>query len=56
MKIKYPKNSFSGDLKEKAYLLGLRTGDIHCRKNHNMIRVESATSHLSQLTMFQKKF
>jgi hypothetical protein len=53
---KYVKISFYGGMKEKAYLLGLRVGDIHARMNHNMIRVESGTSHSSQLKMFRIVF
>jgi hypothetical protein len=35
-KIKYPRNSFSGELTEKAYLLGFRAGDLHVhRANHS---------------------
>ena len=53
---KYVKISFSREMKEKAYLLGLRVGDIHARMNHNMVRVECGTSHSSQLKMFRMTF
>ena len=48
IRTRYAKLSFSGDLKEKAYMLGLRTGDISAKFNHNMVRVYTATSHLAQ--------
>ncbi len=56
IRTKYPKIQFSDDLEEKAYMLGLRTGDISARMNHNMVRVYTATSHLAQVKMFKKVF
>lgn len=53
---KYPKKSFSGNLNEKSYLLGLRAGDIYARRNHNLIRVSTTTTHLSQVRMFNNVF
>lgn len=43
-------------MKEKAYILGLRIGDISAKTNHKVINVYSATSHLAQLKMFKKVF
>lgn len=56
IRTKYTKLPFSGDLREKAYVLGLRTGDISARINHNMVRIYTATSHVSQFKMFKEVF
>jgi hypothetical protein len=53
---KYPKTSFSGDLVEKAYILGLRTGDLYATPHRKLIRVEAGSSQLIFLKMFKKIF
>jgi transposase-like protein len=53
---KYSKKSFSGNLKEKAYLLGLRIGDLEVRKDRNLIRIRVCSSKKSQIDMFKKVF
>lgn len=53
---KYPKTSFSGNPKEKAYMLGLRAGDISATNNHKQIRVSTSTTHLAQVEMMKKVF
>lgn len=55
-KMKYPKLPFSGDLKEKAYMLGLRTGDIHANRDYKQITAVTGTTHPAQLQMFKKVF
>lgn len=47
---------FSGELIEKAYLLGLRTGDIHARKHYRLINIETTSTQQAQLDMFQNSF
>ena len=47
---------FCGNLKEKAYLIGLRTGDIHARKPHRLIYAETTSTKTSQLMMFMNCF
>jgi len=57
--IKYPKNDFSGDLIEKAYLIGFRLGDLHVRKyekNGKVISVECASTKLDQVILIQNLF
>ena len=56
IKTKFPKKSFSGNLNEKAYMLGLRAGDISAKRNHSLVRVHSGTTHLSQVKMFKGIF
>lgn len=51
-----PKISFSGKLEEKAYLLGLRAGDIYARKHFKCITVEVTSSKPEQIQMFQRVF
>ena len=52
----YPKTSFGGDLKLKAYLLGLRAGDFHAKRIHKVIRVQTTTTHPAQVKMTQMVF
>lgn len=53
---KYPKTPFSGDLKEKSYMIGLRTGDISSYKSYKLIRVTCCTTKPNQLKMFIDTF
>jgi len=53
---KYPKPLFSGNLKEKAYMLGLRYGDISAKRNGRQVMVYTSTTHLAQVKMFQSVF
>lgn len=50
------KTPFFGDLEEKAYLLGLRTGDVWSGKIGNQIRMGTGTTHLAQLNMINSVF
>ena len=52
----YPKKPFSGNLKEKSYLLGLRAGDIHARKRYKRVIVETTSPRLAQMKMFKDAF
>lgn len=52
----YPKKPFSGNLKEKSYLLGLRAGDIYAKKIYNRVIVETTSPRLSQMKMFNGAF
>lgn len=57
--IKYPKKDFSGNLIEKAYLIGFRIGDLHVRryeKNGKIISVECASTHLEQIELIRNLF
>ncbi|MFA4888880.1 MAG: LAGLIDADG family homing endonuclease [Candidatus Omnitrophota bacterium] len=57
--IKYPKKDFSGDLIEKAYLIGFRLGDLHVRKyepNGKVISVECASTKQSQIILIRNLF
>ena len=53
---KYPKTSFSGDLKEKAYMLGLRAGDFYAQRNFRLIRIKTSTTHLAQIELVKEVF
>lgn len=55
-RLKHPKKNFSNDLYEKAYLLGLRTGDLSSYKNHNMIRISTASTHPAMFNLFKGSF
>lgn len=54
--IKFPKKSFSNSFKEKAYMTGLRCGDINARKNSNHVRIQTCSTHLSQIRMIKDVF
>ena len=56
IKTKYPIIPFSGDLKEKAYILGLRTGDLTITKSFYKIRVSVSTTHPALLKTMKKGF
>jgi len=55
----YPKYNFSGNLMEKAYLLGFRTGDLYlCKtsKTGETIRIEGNSTKLNQIKLIKKIF
>jgi len=55
----YPKHNFSGDLIEKAYLLGFRAGDLYvCKPNKTgkTIRIEGNSTKLSQINLIKNLF
>jgi|SRR3989344_2269011 len=47
------KAPFCGDLTEKAFLLGLRTGDFYARKKDRSIRLQTTTTHLAQIELLR---
>jgi len=53
---KYPKKTFSGNLKEKAYMLGLRIGDLSASKSYKTINVTCSSTVLTQIEMIKKVF
>lgn len=53
-KMKYVKTNFSGNIKEKAYLLGLRIGDLAVTRNSLQIRISNSTTHNAQIRMIEK--
>lgn len=52
----YPKKPFSGNLEEKAYLIGLRTGDINARKHCRLITACTTSPKAAQMKMFREVF
>ncbi len=55
-KDKHTKKSFSRNLIEKAYLLGIKCGDFHAYKEYNCIVVSITTTHPAMLELFHKIF
>lgn len=55
-KTKYQKNDFSGNLTEKAYIIGLRVGDLYVFKNHALVRVKLTTTHKFMIELFKTVF
>lgn len=56
---KYPKRNFSGDLIEKAYLIGFRIGDLHIRKyeqNGKIVSAQCASTHPEQIALIRNLF
>src|SRR3989344_3026856 len=55
----HPRKDFSGDLTEKAYLIGFRLGDLRVRKmykNSETISVECGTTKDEQLDLIKEQF
>ncbi len=54
---KYPRYNFSGDLEEKAYLIGFRLGDLHAYQvRSRTINVSMSSSKKAQLKLFRNLF
>jgi predicted transcriptional regulator len=51
---KYPRKSFSNDGIEKAYMLGLRAGDIHARNICRTVAVSTGSTHPAMVNLFYK--
>ncbi len=51
--VKKKRVSFSDNLEEKAYLLGLRAGDFWARKKNHSIRVQTSTTHPAQIELLR---
>ncbi len=55
----YPKYNFSGDLMEKAYLVGFRQGDLYVKevsKGGTTIRIEGGSTQMVQIKLIKKLF
>src|SRR3989344_880295 len=50
------KSEFSGNLSEKAFLLGLRTGDFHCKIKNLSPRIQTSTTHPAQIELLRNSF
>ena len=54
---KYPRNNFSGNLEEKAYLIGFRRGDLYVyRDSPRNIIVSMESSRIAQVKLFENLF
>lgn len=53
---KNPRKPFTGDKIEKAYLLGLRAGDISSHREHRSVGVSTGTTHPAMMRLFFKVF
>src|SRR5258708_1185082 len=53
---KYKKKDFSGNLIEKAYLIGFRLGDLNVKKRVNVIQVRCSTTHKAQRKLIKDLF
>ena len=52
----YPKHNFSGDLVEKAYMIGFRLGDLNVYKDYESVCVQSSTTISAQLGLLRVIF
>lgn len=55
----YPRKDFSGNLTEKAYLIGFRIGDLRVRKfykNSETIKVDCGSTKVEQINLIQSLF
>ena len=53
---KYERRNFSGNKREKFYLIGLALGDLYVIKRHQTIVVSTTTTHPSMIKLFLKLF
>ena len=53
---KYDRKSFSGDRIERAYLMGLRYGDLDAAKHGRAVRVRVSTTHPAMADLFESLF
>jgi hypothetical protein len=53
---KHKKRPFSGDLCEKAYLIGLARGDLYVTRHGRAIRVKTGTTHPAMAELFISLF
>lgn len=53
---KYDRKPFDGDNIEKAYLMGLRYGDLHVVEHGRAIRVRVSTTHPAMAELFESVF
>ena len=52
----YPKKDFSGNLIEKAYLIGFRLGDLNGIKKHALVYLKSNTTKIEQVELMKRLF
>ena len=52
----YPKKDFDGGLCDKAYLIGLRLGDLHVEQGRNSVRVRCTSTRQEQIDLIQELF
>jgi len=52
----YPRQDFSGDLAEKAYLIGFRLGDLNIEVEGNTIVVKCTSTRAEQIELFRGLF
>ena len=53
---KYERSAFHGDSVERAYLMGLRYGDLHVLRHGRAVRVRVTTTHPAMADLFEKVF
>ena len=53
---KYPKHNFNGGLKEKAYMVGFRLGDLYIERNCQLIIVKGSSTYLEQIRLIKNLF
>jgi hypothetical protein len=53
---KYPRKPFEGDSIERAYMMGLRYGDLHAVMHGRAVRIKLSTTHLAMAELFESVF
>ena len=53
---RYPKHNFSGDLAEKAYMIGFRLGDLNVMQVKNLVQVRVSSTIPAQIQLFKNLF
>lgn len=55
--LKYPRHPFTGDDKEKSYMIGLRAGDLHAQRTTSLsIKARVQTTHPAMQTLMESTF
>ena len=52
----YPKQDFSGDLVEKAYLIGFRLGDLNVYRDYDSVCIQTSTTINEQVELLKEIF
>jgi len=52
----YPKNKFSGDMIERAYMIGFRLGDLYARRGKYQVIIKTNTTKIEQVNLIKNVY
>ncbi|MFH1509869.1 MAG: LAGLIDADG family homing endonuclease [Candidatus Nealsonbacteria bacterium] len=53
---RYHRYNFKGNLREKAYMIGFRLGDLYVERNHHLMIVKCSSTYLEQIGLIKNLF